>query len=107
MEDYLPWVVSNLAISALLAATAFLVSRIWRNPHVAHGLWLLVLIKLLTPPIYVMEISWFQKSDLPGEVTAKPPPADLAIVPEPFPELTGPARHRKTRQAFLKTFRPR
>ncbi len=54
----LSWTVSNIALSGLLAVLAFAVSRLWRNPHVAHALWLLVLIKLITPPVVSIENPW-------------------------------------------------
>jgi beta-lactamase regulating signal transducer with metallopeptidase domain len=42
---------SNTALAALLAALAALTCRFVRRPALAHGLWLLVLVKLLTPPV--------------------------------------------------------
>ena len=42
---------TNAAAAGLLAALAFLVSRSVRRPEVAHALWLLALLKLLTPPV--------------------------------------------------------
>ena len=44
-------VLSNILIAAVLALLTLAVARLWRNPHVTHALWLLVLIKLVTPPI--------------------------------------------------------
>jgi len=43
---------SNALFAAGLAVLAFVVTRIGRNRHVAHALWLLVLVKLVTPPIW-------------------------------------------------------
>ena len=62
MAAFLSWVVSNVILAALLAALAFLAGRFLKNPHVSHGLWLLVLIKLLTPPLYVWETTWFRET---------------------------------------------
>ena len=42
---------SNIVIASALALVAFAATRVWRNPHLAHSLWLLVLIKLVTPPL--------------------------------------------------------
>ncbi|HMF12423.1 MAG TPA: M56 family metallopeptidase, partial [Gemmataceae bacterium] len=41
---------SNALVASVLAVLAFTVSR-WRRPALAHGLWLLVLLKLVTPPL--------------------------------------------------------
>src|SRR5215207_9193741 len=48
---WLSWIVSNLALAALLAAAAWIMHRRLRQPAVAHVLWVLVLIKLVTPPL--------------------------------------------------------
>jgi beta-lactamase regulating signal transducer with metallopeptidase domain len=42
---------SNVILSALLAVVAIAATRVWRSPQLAHGLWLLVLLKLITPPL--------------------------------------------------------
>lgn len=43
---------SNAAWSAALALAAAVAVRVWRHrPALAHGLWLLVLVKLVTPPL--------------------------------------------------------
>ncbi len=46
------FVLGNAATAALLALIAIGVSRIARQPVIAHLLWLLVLVKLVTPPIW-------------------------------------------------------
>jgi len=43
--------IGNALPAAGLAIIAFLVSRIVRRPALSHALWLLVLIKLVTPPV--------------------------------------------------------
>ena len=47
MQALTVFFISNLCISALLAALAVLVGRKVRNPQVVHALWLLVLLKLV------------------------------------------------------------
>jgi beta-lactamase regulating signal transducer with metallopeptidase domain len=49
-------VVSNALVASVLAIFAFAVSR-WRRPALAHGLWLLVLLKLVTPPLFPVNVS--------------------------------------------------
>jgi len=52
MLNYLFEIGLNNALSAtVLALLVFSVTRLWRNEHVAHVLWILVLIKLVFPPI--------------------------------------------------------
>jgi hypothetical protein len=48
---WLSWVVSNVLLALLLALTAWFVQRWLRWHGVAHILWVLVLVKLVTPPL--------------------------------------------------------
>ena len=50
MATFLSCVASNVAFAGCLAVFAMALTRVWRSPHLAHALWLLVLIKLVTPP---------------------------------------------------------
>jgi hypothetical protein len=50
----MPWlscVVSNVLLALLLALAAWFVQRWLRRPAIAHVLWVLVLVKLVTPPL--------------------------------------------------------
>ncbi|MHB8973776.1 MAG: M56 family metallopeptidase [Pirellulaceae bacterium] len=51
-------VVSNVAIATALALVAALVGRVTAKPQVTHALWLLVLVKLVTPPIVHIPVSY-------------------------------------------------
>ena len=52
-------VLQNVAIAAVLAAVVSLVCRLRAiGPVARHALWLVVLLKLLTPPIVVLESPW-------------------------------------------------
>ena len=54
MHSIYALLVSNVVFAALLAVLAIVLTKVWRNPQIAHSLWLLVLVKLVTPPlIYV------------------------------------------------------
>lgn len=48
--------ISNLCISLGLAIVAWIVQTRSKRPHVAHLLWLLVLVKLVTPPIWTVPV---------------------------------------------------
>ena len=58
--------VSNAAIAAVMAFAVLSVTQLWKNSHVAHILWLLVLVKLVTPPL------WHISIPLPAAMTSLP-----------------------------------
>lgn len=64
---------SNAAVAFPLAGLAWLLSRYCRRPAVTHTLWVLVLVKLVTPPVV-----W-----LPLPVQLQSPPEQLAVLPSP------------------------
>ncbi len=43
---------ANAAAAAVLAIGVALITRVWRNPHLAHALWLIVLLRLVAPPMF-------------------------------------------------------
>ncbi|NQT12024.1 MAG: hypothetical protein HQ582_04715, partial [Planctomycetes bacterium] len=47
---------SNAVVASLLALVAIAVGRAGRRPALTHSLWLLVLLKLITPPIIPIPI---------------------------------------------------
>ena len=51
MNEFATAIFSNVVLAGVLALLAAGVTRLWRNPFLAHALWLLVLIKLVTPPL--------------------------------------------------------
>lgn len=68
MSDYLlQFVAGNLLVSSLLAAAAWVAQARLRRPMVAHLLWTLALIKLLTPPLFTVPVV-----PLPGDAAAPP-----------------------------------
>ncbi len=54
------WLIScglqNVAIALLLAVLVWCLTRLRKNPPVAHLMWLLVLLKLITPPLISFEV---------------------------------------------------
>jgi hypothetical protein len=48
--------ISNALAAGVLALVALAAARLLRRPAVTHALWLLVLVKLLTPPLVVLPI---------------------------------------------------
>jgi beta-lactamase regulating signal transducer with metallopeptidase domain len=82
---------SNAAVAAGLAALALLVGRVWRSPAVRHAAWLVVLLKLVTPPLFtlpltVLPASWAERPAEPSVVhiilPAPTAPATTASVPD-------------------------
>jgi bla regulator protein blaR1 len=59
METLLRAGLSNAVAAALMALMVTCLSRpLARRPAIVHGLWLLVLLKLVTPPFYQVPIPW-------------------------------------------------
>src|SRR5262245_12747261 len=48
----------NAVAAVVLAVAAYVGGRVCRSPKVAHALWLLVFVKLLTPPLVPLPVSW-------------------------------------------------
>jgi hypothetical protein len=44
-------IASNAVVATILAIGAMLLSRIWKNAAAVHVLWVIVLLKLFTPPL--------------------------------------------------------
>jgi WD40 repeat protein/beta-lactamase regulating signal transducer with metallopeptidase domain len=96
---------ANAACAAVLALVAVLVGRRCRRPAVLHALWLLVLVKLVTPPLWPVRLGWLAE-DAPAAdpAPALPPVLFVAEVPasqdsaagislpneRSFPEKTAP-----------------
>src|SRR5262245_54544921 len=92
-------VLGNLAMAAALAVVAVAVGRWARCPAVTHVLWLLVLVKLLTPPLFTIPIRCLPaKAEPPTAVAssasgglrpafAAPTPQELSpvVIVEPGP----------------------
>ncbi|MFO0876579.1 MAG: M56 family metallopeptidase [Gemmataceae bacterium] len=49
---------SNAVAAVILTALVLLIALFCRRPAVLHALWLLVLIKLVTPPLLIIPIPW-------------------------------------------------
>jgi beta-lactamase regulating signal transducer with metallopeptidase domain len=76
----------NAVVASILAVLAAGLCRIWRRPALAHALWLLVLLKLLIPPLVAVPLPWFGETG--SSVPAAPPEVETAEAPhqDDFPE---------------------
>ncbi len=88
---------SNAVAAIVLTLPAIAVSWYSRRPALAHGLWLIVLLKLVTPPLWSIPLTWAPAEEHPASVVAAfptvvnliPDPSMHAITP-PGPESTAP-----------------
>jgi beta-lactamase regulating signal transducer with metallopeptidase domain len=55
--NVLLWLITNSVIAGLLAGLAYFTDRVVKRPTLAHLLWVLVLIKLVAPPMVVLPIA--------------------------------------------------
>src|SRR5436190_9348076 len=116
------WLVSigltNAILATLLAAIAWAIARFWRQPALAHLLWVVVLLKLLTPPLIEIPIGWRLDADWipavpqterfpaidPSFVAQQPLPPPVAVnsvQPKVEPVSPGPSRSIQVRDASL------
>jgi beta-lactamase regulating signal transducer with metallopeptidase domain len=77
MDTLLDLGLRNAVMATLLALLAAVLTYLWRRPAFAHGLWLLVLLKLLTPPLVPLPIAW------PGAAETLPGAGGLPVEPPP------------------------
>src|SRR6516165_7213901 len=57
MKDLLAIVAQNTIVAGILAILVYGLSRVWRRPPVAHLLWLIVLTKLIGPPVLPVDMT--------------------------------------------------
>jgi beta-lactamase regulating signal transducer with metallopeptidase domain len=78
---------ANAVLASLLALVVAVVSRLYRRPALLHSLWLLVLIKLITPPFLPLSFTWLRTPEPSAAVN----PASLADAPLPAIPVPPPA----------------
>jgi len=92
MQIFWEIVASNALIVTVLALGVVLLSRFWRNPVGLHLLWVLILLKLCTPPIVTLHLpvpmarSFSQQELVSNESSTQP--ARNKISPEEFAATT-------------------
>jgi beta-lactamase regulating signal transducer with metallopeptidase domain len=86
MDAVLDLGLHNAMLALLLALLVAALCCLFRRPAIRHGLWLLVLLKLLTPPLCELRIPWHVDRGLPGvEAAGLNLPRTL---PEPLAEYS-------------------
>ncbi len=97
MSAWLTAGLSNAVLATVLALLACVVTRVSRHPHLAFAVWLLVLVKLLMPPLVGVPVKGLQAVlPLPARPIegADTPPRALVIspiMPEPSFEIAADA----------------
>lgn len=78
MDALLRLALTNAALAGLLALAAWVASRFVRRQAVVHGLWLLALVKLVTPPIVGVPLLPAREGRTAVAARARPPAASHA-----------------------------
>jgi beta-lactamase regulating signal transducer with metallopeptidase domain len=92
------WILQSTLMAGVMAAIAGLACRLRRiSPALQHALWLLVLVKLLTPPVLVWPWRLPDVTALAGprpapEISAPQLPPHDVLAPEPLSPLGSPPR---------------
>jgi beta-lactamase regulating signal transducer with metallopeptidase domain len=96
MATLLQSAISNCILASLLAIVALVVTRLWKNRHVAHLLWVIVLAKLVTPPLWNVPIpvpdflgSGTPASAVSAEILTHTGSSDQAVDVPTMPALVG------------------
>jgi beta-lactamase regulating signal transducer with metallopeptidase domain len=93
MDSLLNVGISNAVAAVVLALLAFAVDRVFRRPALSHIVWLLVLLKLVTPPLVHVPLLWPSEPVRPAVAL----PQELSAVEDaddstpPRPTLVFPA----------------
>jgi len=93
--------VGNAVGAAALAVPAALAGWIGRRPALTHALWLLVLLKLLTPPFYPVHLEWFETRATEREsVTPETGPVESSQPIDRIPDQIGEREAAVVRPGF-------
>src|SRR5688500_9422368 len=71
MNELWTVLLSNSIVAGVIAVIAMTVMRVTKRPALAHVLWLLVLAKLVTPPLWTVPVPWTAR--VPHAVTQDEP----------------------------------
>ena len=86
MERLVEVGLSNALMAGALAVFAAMVGLICRRPALVHALWLLVLIKLVTPPLVPLPLGWLTAGAQPPPPANPPEQRAEAVLPLPKPD---------------------
>ncbi|HZY87178.1 MAG TPA: hypothetical protein VFE78_20245, partial [Gemmataceae bacterium] len=83
MRTLLEFGLTNALAAGLLALLALAAGRYGRRPALVHSLWLLVLLKLVTPPLVRLPLPWPAAAAPAPAVLPAPEAAEFAFVAAP------------------------
>lgn len=84
------WLWSNSLVAAAMTLAVLAIARWLRpGPAVLHAMWLVVLLKLVTPPLFEVAMPWPREAPAPAsrEATVLPPVDQAGAVPIPPADL--------------------
>jgi beta-lactamase regulating signal transducer with metallopeptidase domain len=87
MQTLLEFGLANAVMATVLAVAAACVGRLCHRPAVSHVLWLLVILKLVTPPLVHLPVAWPLEGDVARDAQAEQP-----VMVEVAPEAGNPAQ---------------
>ena len=89
MTTILATAASNAILSAILAIFTLAVTRVWRSPQLAHGLWLLILLKLITPPLMIVSppMEWLAEDPTTTEPSPPATATAASTIASPIDEV--------------------
>jgi beta-lactamase regulating signal transducer with metallopeptidase domain len=96
----------NAAVATALALLALVVDRTLRRPVLSHVCWLLVLVKLVTPPLVTLPWFWPGTAPTPVSDAERITVAPVSTEPEPPPEratATEPAERLEARPVVFES----
>ncbi len=109
MSTAINFALGNTLMACVFAALAILVSQTFKRPALTHAMWLLVLVKLVTPPLWTLpihvELSTATKPTAPPlisvhqEVEASPISSELTIETIQMERVATPTMDRSTPDA--------
>src|SRR4051812_47637742 len=88
---------TNAVLVVLLAFVVSVLTLVWRHPRWGHGLWLLVLVKFLVPPMIAVPLPaiagfWSATDDSPtgNQEISSPLPLHVPEIEDDAPQIEPP-----------------
>src|SRR5262249_25616678 len=92
---------ANAVSAAALALLALAAGRFGRRPALAHCLWLLVLVQLVTPPLFELPVAHLPAPPRRPPRRARPPAPPPLPPPSPPPRRNGWSGWRRAPRGML------
>jgi bla regulator protein BlaR1 len=110
MEWLVQTLLSNAVVATILAVAAALLGRTCRRPALTHSLWLVVMLKLITPPLVLVSVPVTAVSTQPEShpaISSVDPGAGQAAQAEMLAELRADARAARHFDAMTSAASPK